>query len=541
MKIALSVAALLVLAPVAAPCQRTEPAKPRLVVAISVDQLSADLFAEYRPHFRAGLRRLAEGIVFPSGFQSHSATETCPGHATILTGARPARSGIIANYWYDQGVAREDKLIYCAEDENVPGSSSKAFTVSNVHLRVPALGDLMKAADHRSRVAAVAGKDRAAVMMGGRDPDQVWWWSDDGFTGLGTPGAAVAAVNANVKLALSKPREPLDSPPQCLQRSRPVAVQGGTRPVGDQRFARAADDKRAFRANPEFDGAVLALAAGLRDEMRLGEGEAPDLLILGLSATDYVGHTYGSQGGEMCLQLLALDRELGDFFDHLDGRGIDYLVMLTSDHGGEDIPERSRQNGAPQAARVDSALLASNMGKVIGARLKLPGPVLFSDAAAGDFYVDRSLAPAQRDRALEAAVAAYRAHPQVASVITAKELRAAAAPSGPPDSWSLIDRAKASFDPTRSGDFLVQLRPGVSVLSDASSGYAASHGSPWDYDRRVPILFWRKGITPFEQPLAVETVDIMPTLAAVLGIAVPPSSIDGRCLDLIEGLGTSCP
>ena len=81
---------------------------PRLIVAISVDQYSADLFAQYRPHYRYGLARLTGGAVFPSGYQSHAATETCPGHSTLLTGNRPARTGIIANNWYEPGGPRGD-------------------------------------------------------------------------------------------------------------------------------------------------------------------------------------------------------------------------------------------------------------------------------------------------------------------------------------------------------------------------------------------------------------------------------------------------
>jgi predicted AlkP superfamily pyrophosphatase or phosphodiesterase len=514
---------------------------PSLVVAISVDQFSADLYAEYRPHFRGGLRRLSEGVVFPSGYQSHAATETCPGHSTILTGARPARTGIIANHWFNPDAPREDKFVYCAEDERVPGSSSKKVTVSHQHLRVPALGDHMKAANSASLVAAVGGKDRSAVMMAGRNPDQIWWWSDSEFAGHRTPSATVGAVNANVKDALSRPRAPLELPETCRPKAHPIALPGRPEPVGDGRLARAAGDARGLRASPELDGATLALAAGMRDEMRLGEDNAPDLLIIGLAATDYVGHTYGSQGSEMCLQMFALDRDLGDFFAHLDGKGIDYAVVLTADHGGEDLPERNRQNGVLEAKRIDPALIGSSMGKTLAAKLGLPGPVLFSDGGSGDFYIDRALAPAQRRRALEEAVRTYRAHPQVEAVFTSAEIRAAPPPVGPPDRWSILDRLKASFDPERSGDFVVVLKPRVSVLSDASSGYAASHGTPWDYDRRVPILFWRKGLVPFEQPLAVETVDIMPTLAALLGVAIPAGSIDGRCLDLVAGPETSCP
>ena len=102
--------------------QLAQPARPpKLVVAISIDQFSADLFDEYRPRFTGGLARLASGTVYRNGYQGHAATETCPGHSTILTGARPSRTGIIANSWFDLTQARSDKGVYCAEDERVAG------------------------------------------------------------------------------------------------------------------------------------------------------------------------------------------------------------------------------------------------------------------------------------------------------------------------------------------------------------------------------------------------------------------------------------
>jgi predicted AlkP superfamily pyrophosphatase or phosphodiesterase len=511
---------------------------PKLLVVISVDQLSADLFAEYRQHFTGGLRRLSTGVVFPSGYQSHAATETCPGHSTILTGARPSRTGVIANNWFDLALPREDKQVYCSEDPRVPGSTSSNYTVSDYYLKVPALGDYMKRADPGVRVAAVAGKDRAAVMMGGKAPDHRYWWSGKSFTGAGG-AASLAATNKAVETALAAARPPLQLPPVCEARSRPVQVPGGP-VVGTGRFARDAGDARAFRASPELDGATLAFAGALRSELKLGEGRSTDLLIIGAAATDYVGHSYGTGGSEMCLQLHSLDRDLGDFFALLDRTGIDYLVTLTADHGGLDIPERQRQNGAMRSARVDPALNATAMGKALGAKLGLPGPVLYGDGAFGDMYVDRKLSAAQRARVLAEALRTYRAHPQVAAAFSAAELRAARSPSGPPDSWSLIDRARASFDPERSGDLVVLLKLGITPIADGSRGYVSTHGSPWDYDRRVPILFWGAGLQPFEQPLGVETVDIMPTLAGLLGLPLAPGSIDGRCLDIIEGAATNC-
>jgi len=535
-------AALVLLA--AAPAAAQPPAPPRLIVAISVDQFSADLFAQYRQHFTGGLRRLSQGAVFPAGYQSHAATETCPGHSTILTGARPARTGIIANNWFDLGARRADKYIYCAEDERVPGSTSESYTVSPVHLRVPALGDLMRRADPRARVVAVAGKDRAAVLMGGHNPNERWWW--DGRALVSHAGAAASApvTEANRRAAdnLARVREPMALPGVCEPRSRAVAVPGRTTSVGTGRFARGAGERAAFRASPEFDAAILGLAHAFRDSLNLGEGPATDLLAIGLSATDYIGHTYGTQGSEMCIQLLALDRLLGDFFAGLDRDRIDYVVMLTADHGGHDLPERAAIEAGGAAARVDPALRASAMGEAIGRRLSLTGPILFGDGAFGDMYVDRALPAAARRRVLADALAAYRAHRQVAAVFTRAQIQAAPAPAGPADGWSMIERARASFDSQRSGDFYVMLRPRITPIPAPSpTGSVATHGSPWDYDRRVPILFWRRGMAGFEQPLPVETVDIMPSLAALIGLALAPGSVDGRCLDLLAGPESSCP
>src|SRR5437879_11797298 len=121
------------------------PTPPQLLVVVSIDQFSANLFDEYHPQFTGGFARLASGTVFRNGYQSHAATETCPGHSTILTGDHPARTGIINNFWIDQNVQRSDVSVYCAEDESAPGTSSVAYRVSPKHLLVPTLGELMKA------------------------------------------------------------------------------------------------------------------------------------------------------------------------------------------------------------------------------------------------------------------------------------------------------------------------------------------------------------------------------------------------------------
>lgn len=518
------------------------PPQPRLVVAISVDQLSSELFEQYRGSFSGGFARMQSGIGFINGYQSHAATETCPGHSNLLTGVHPATSGIIANGWIDQQAARADKTIYCAEDERVAGSTYRNYTVSPEHLRAATLGDRMKAYMPASRNIAVAGKDRAAVMMSGRAVDQRWYWSEDRFvTDLARAPVprTVAAANAAIAARVALPGAPLEPPPLCMDRAKPYVLTP-TLTVGAGRLDRAAGDKRAFRAHPDLDGATLALAAGLVLELGLGRGPAAtDVLSIGLSATDFVGHTFGNGGQEMCLHLLALDRELGDFFDILDRTGVDYAVVLTADHGAMDVAERLRDRGNAAATRADKALNSTAVGKAIAARLGLAGPVLLGDATSGDIWVDRALGGRERAAALAAARDVYRAHPQVAAVFTKDELAAAPKPSGDPRAWDLKARARASFDPTRSGDLVVLLKEFVSPIAEPGPGYAAGHGTPWDYDRRVPVLFWRRGMPASARPDPVEVVDILPTLAALIALPVAPGSVEGKCLAAVSG--QSCP
>lgn len=530
--------------PPAATARPAFPAKPpTLIVAISVDQFSANLFAEYRAVFDGGFRRMEQGAVFPSGYQTHAATETCPGHSTILTGSHPSRTGIIANNWVDQSARRADKMIYCAEDETLPGSDSGNYTASNVHLLVPTLGERMKAANPATRVVSVAGKDRAAIMMGGHKVDQLWYWDARAKDYIAPAGQkadpVVAQVRAAVAAAIARPRDAMPLPAPCAPKA--AAVKVGDFTVGDGRFARKAGDYSAFRYSPEFDAATLTLAEALIESMKLGKGDATDIISIGLSATDYVGHAYGTEGSEMCLQLTTLDSDLGAFFDRLDATGVDYVVVLTADHGGLDLPERNREHAAPDAARAEARLLPANVGKAIGQTLGVAGPVLLGDGPFGDIYIDKAIIGDQRKRVLDAAVAAYRADPQVAAVFTAEEIAAGKPPVGHPEIWTLLDRARGSYKAGRSGDFVVMLKPFVTPIVTPRVGGTATHGSVWDYDRRVPIAFWRKGMTGFEQPAPVETVDILPTLAALIGLPVPANEIDGRCLDLDAGPGSTCP
>lgn len=521
---------------------QTVPADaPKLIVAISIDQFSADIFAQYRQHFTGGFARLTQGAVFPAGYQSHAATETCPGHSTIMTGNRPAHTGIIANSWIDQSVKVGPKVVYCAEDVAQRTAGSRDYVASPIYLLVPTLGEWMKQANPAARNIAVSGKDRGALMMGGHDIDQVYWWKGAGFTTLKGREIGPAAVAQNVEITRVLGKGAGEFPVSALCKRADRAVRAGEVSVGDGHFALKAGDADGFRTSPRLDRATLDLATRLVDEQKLGKGAVPDVLSVSLSATDYVGHSTGTEGAEMCIQLTQLDLALGDFFAGLDKRGIDYAVMLTADHGGFDIPERLQEQSLGTSSRVGPEVSAEALSATLGKRFGLESKgLILSDGPSGDYWLRSDIPAGLRGKIIDAASAVLMTSPFVEKVLSAAEIAATPIPTASAETWTLAERARASYNPLHSGDFVVLLKRGVVSIPVARKGYVATHGSPWDYDRRVPILFWRKGMNGFEQPSPVETVDIAPSLAALVGLKVPQGAFDGRCLDLDGGVANTC-
>ncbi|MFL6579035.1 MAG: alkaline phosphatase family protein [Povalibacter sp.] len=514
---------------------------PKLLVTVVVDQYSADLFTEYRPLYKEGLAQLANGVVFPRGHQSHAATETCPGHSTILTGARPARTGIIANDWQDPSLSRtnngnETFTIYCAEKPGAAGSDARKQVISPDALRVPTLGDRMKAVDSKARVVAVSGKDRSAVMLGGHNADLTLWWTNAGFVTYADQTSRVpASINGKINDAFRasyKKGMTASLPRECASRSHASKITDDFS-VGTLQAIKP--ESRRWRASPALDSFTVDVALAALDELQLGRRDTTDLLAISLAGTDYVGHYFGTEGAEMCAQQVALDHVIGRVLSELTKRNISFAVVLTADHGGVDVTERNLERGVA-AQRMDTALLPQNMNAALAKELGTKGPLLLgSDEFTSDVYLSPKVSSAQRTLVLDAARRLYEGHPQVAAVFSKNEMIAAERPTGTVDEWSLLERAKASFDPQRSGDLIVLLKPYINIYhlpKNSETDYVTTHGSPWGYDRRVPIIFWWPGIQGFEQPTPIETVDIAPTLAQLIGLKIPADEIDGHALEI---------
>jgi len=479
---------------------------PRLLVLVSIDQLRPDTLTRFAAEYRGGLKRLlAEGRRY-HGVHDHAATETGPGHATLATGCHPSHNGIVANQWLDPASLEP---MYC-----VAGG-----TPANM-LR-PALGDWLKARDARARVVSVAGKDRSAILMGGLHPDAALWFdretcgftSSDYYFAAGKPDWLTAFPGDGW----------LDTLPETWS-YEPAPAEHGLRPDDDPqespRFSRTsphplrADDRKAMAArvyvSPYVDELTLRLAADVAVRYDLGGDEVPDLLCVGLSATDTIGHSYGPFSQEIRDSMLRLDRELGAFFDLLDRRRAPYVLALSADHGVLPLTEIKRVPFQAAAQQLQIAI-TKRLGDGDWCRL-----------AGGDLYVNRAYCAAHD--ADPAAVA--RALAEAAA--TLDSVQAAYGPDDLKGSGGdeLLGLVRRSWRADRSGEVcLVQKER---IVFDAY-GTGTTHGSPYRYDREVPIVFFGAGFAAGVQDGEVRTVDIAPTLAAAAGVA-PPADADGHPL-----------
>jgi len=520
------------------------PSRPKLIVVLSIDQFSSELYRRYRPTFTGGLKTLSGGTAYPIGYQSHAATETCPGHSTILTGDHPSKTGIIANSWFD---VKTGSSIYCVSVAGVADPVARGPQ----NLRVDTLGDWMKKADPKSRSFAVSGKDRAAIMMGGHHADGIYWWVDgEGFrtsshagpadASVTAPAAAFNAAEAQRWKAMPPELWPAATP-SCAALARPhtfgkVTVSGEVPPEAakhvedDKDFARSTDFQDQLRASPAYDQLSLKFAQKLIDERHLGTGPGIDLLAISLSATDYVGHRYGNGGAEMCMQMAALDRALGAFVDRLEKSGVPIVVALTADHGSTDAAEREDEHD-PSAQRIDNTAFVTALNNALMKELAIGfEPIVGDDPQQLSINVGTDTA--LYDKVRDAALTWLRKQPQVTAVFSRADIEAATvAPQTPPTKLTVAQRFRESYDRERSGDIAVQYASRATFgVPRGPTDTVAGHGSPWDYDRQVPILFWWPGAVPQDRDAPIETVDIAPTLANLAQVPVP--AVDGTCLDL---------
>ncbi len=513
---------------------RTLPAETKLIVAISIDQFRYDYLPRFRQYFGVGGFNylLENGANFTNASFKHAANLTGPGYATMLSGTYANANGIIANDWYDR---EKHEMLNCVQDKNVSlvgatgeGRSPKNFTGSTI-------GDELRLKNgFRSKVISLSNKDRAAILMAGKNPTGVFWMMDSVFvtstyymrklpdwvqgfnrSGLvqsyfGKTWAKKLSESAYVFLDEDNARYEKDE--NGMGRVFPHRVTG----KDSTRITRSYYS--AFWSSP-FSAQVLSeLAKQAIEVERLGQRNILDMLCISFSASDGVGHAYGPYSHEVMDMALQLDGILADLFSYIDKKiGLrNCVIVLTSDHGVAPIPEYLlARNPDADAGRIPVKTIESFCSRVLKAKFGEPenGGKWIDAIASNNIYLNRRTLSQPGFPSIEVAAKALAdtlitLNP-IAFAYTSSELNSGGA-------TSLIEsKMKRSFHKLRSGDVVYALKP---FWTEGDAPYGATHGEPYDYDAHVPLIIVGEDIRKGSFAIEVSPADIAPTLSALLGI-----------------------
>jgi predicted AlkP superfamily pyrophosphatase or phosphodiesterase len=492
-----------------------DASRPKLLIAIAIDQFRYDYTTRFRDRYNSGLAKmLSKGAVFVDAHQDHFPTVTATGHATFLTGSVPATSGIIGNDWYDRKLGR---VITSVEDGNTKliGAGKEKEGSSPHNLIVSTLGDEIKIASRNTtKVIGISMKDRAAILPSGRMADAAYWIDNQ-------TGNVVSSTWYQSRL-----------PPWVEQfnASKPALrfLGKGWYPVGsmgssDKPFLTLPDSpgKKYFsewEKTPFANEMLEQLAESVIQNEQLGHHAGTDVLTISFSANDHLGHAVGPDAPEVEEMSVATDRVLGKLLDAAAKQvgGLDnLLVVVTADHGVSSVPEVNIARKMP-GGRIDKNQYLSAIQDALAKKFG-EGKWLLGSQESG-FYFDYDLIAQKKlkQSAVEdEAAAAARKLPYVARTYTRTQLLRHGA------TQSLIDEYVArAFYPDRGPDVIVIMKP---YYLGGTEG--TGHGSPYDYDTHVPLIFYGGRVRPGVYGDRVGVSDVAPTLAAILKVETPSGSI----------------
>ena len=525
----------------AAPVSARLAAAPRLLVLLVVDGLPQRQVLAYRDQLAPdGLARfLDRGAWFSQAHYGHAFTVTAAGHATVLTGAYPHRTGIVANEWRDAMTGAPE---YCTGDTSATYLGHKTQPLDGTspkNLKVETVGDVLRRTDTRAKVIGISGKDRGAILPAGKSGTAYMYMAQTGqFASssyyMSRHPAWVEAFNA------ARPADrwfqqmwtPL-LPDEAYARSLPdrqpwYGLKAASLPMMMGASADEAPGPAYYSQllrSPFADQLTLDFARAAIAGEALGQDEVPDILSISLSAHDYINHRFSAESRFSHDHLLQLDRMLQDFFRHLDATvGQDrYVAVLTADHGFMPAPEFTAQQGLRSGRIVGSQLLA----RVNSALEEEFGAGKWVSFSGSSLLLNKQLVAQQRVDPQEVAQAArdlLLEEPGIAAAYTRDELASGSRFDGP-----FFGAVQRTWHAEVSGDVQYIVKPYWMFLSSSA---IATHGSPYPYDTHVPILAWGpRWVKAGRVDERVEVVDIAPTVADWLGVAPPPAA-EGRPLPL---------
>ena len=519
--------------------------KPKLVVGIMVDQMRWDYVNRFKPFFKssAGFQRfINEGATVDNTLIPYLPTVTASGHACVYTGSVPALHGIAGNEWYDNV---KQKKIYCVEDANVQtiGSSNNAAgQMSPVNVWTTTLGDEIKLANNfKSKVVGISLKDRGAIIPAGHSANGAFWYDSKSgnfisstYYGKSLPTWVTNYNNLhrpdslyNLDWNLSLPASVYEA--NCdvdenKYESTPFGKEAKHFPYVLKSFI--AKDYGKISTTPYGNSLVEELAKQAIVNEAMGTDDITDLLAISFSSPDYIGHSFGPDSWETMDGYIKLDELLADFFNYLDKQvGKDnYTVFLTADHAVANIPAFNSKHQIP-AGLSNEAAVKNEISSMLTA--KGLNANLISNISEDNIHFNHPLMDSlhiSQDVLIDLISSYLEKKPEVLQVVDARHAAIAPLPA------SLRERVVNGYSAQRSGDLVIINKSGY------VDGFATgtSHGTLYNYDAHIPLLFFGKGIKKTAVHRETYMTDIAPTITTLLGIQMPSGSIGKPILEVIQ-------
>ena len=519
--------------------------KPKLVVGIVVDQMRWDYVNRFKPYFKtsSGFQRfINEGATVDNTLISYLPTVTACGHASVYTGSVPALHGIAGNDWFDN---LKQKRIYCVEDANVQtvgSNNSGAGQMSPVNVWTTTLGDEFKlASNFKSKVFGISLKDRGAIIPAGHSANGAFWY--DSKTGnfisstyyAKTLPTWVSYYNNlhrpdslySLDWNLSWPNAVYEAncdKDENTYESTPFGSSAKQFPYNLKAFI--GKDYGKISTTPHGNNLVEELAKQAIVNESLGADSITDLLAVSFSSPDYIGHSFGPDSWETMDNYIKLDEILADFFNYLDKQvGKDnYTVFLTADHAVANIPGYNAKHQIPAGISNEK-----EMKNEIGNMLMNKGysANLINYITEGNIYFNHSLMDSlhlSQENLVEWVTKYLEKKSDILQIVDTKKAAYAPLPI------SLRERIVNGYTPQRSGDLVIIFKSGNVVGSPTGTG----HGSLYNYDAHIPLLFYGKGIKKASVKRETYITDIAPTMAALMGIQMPSGSIGKPITEVLQ-------
>lgn len=517
------------------------PARPKLVVGIVVDQMRWDYLYRYASRYTSGgfKRMLAEGFSCENTFIPYTPTYTAPGHACVYTGSVPSLHGIAGNSWYSRELGR---YMYCTEDSTVQtvGSTSAAGQMSPRNMWASTITDELRLGNNlQGKTIGIALKDRGAILPAGHTANAAYWY-DSKSAGFISSTYYMSDLpqwvkNFNAQKWIDKymsqpwkPLFPLNTYVQSTADSKPYEgkLAGGT--TFDHRTDTLQATKyEAFRTTPYGNTYTIEMAKAAIEGERLGAGSETDFLAVSFSSPDYIGHTFGPNSIEVEDNYLRLDRDLSGFLHYLDakvGKGA-YLLFLAADHGAAHVPGFAEEVHLP-AGVSSEALLRKNLNEGLQQVFGTANLVL-TITNYQVFVNEDSLAKKGLDRkAVKAAV--IRLLLQEKAVSKAFDLENIAAAGLPEKIRTMVVNG---YNQKLSGDVQFLFKP--QWFEGGKTG--TTHGMWNPYDAHIPLLWFGWKIKPGSLNRETYMTDIAPTLAALLHVQMPNAAVGNVITELTTG------